>query len=103
MATGDKQFEITQEANNNLGNCRDKIETIRANYGRNSDEYLDATESLMRATTAILMHGGTYGGRLMAEDDLSFIFDTFITIGIIYTPAHKNGESMFYGTWSMHS
>lgn len=98
IAPGDRTFVITDSALKNIENMQRRVWDIENKYGRASEQYEKASFTF----TQMLMTIFRWPGRVMAEDDLSLLIDSSITIGIIW---HRNrsDEDGLLGEWSSHS
>jgi hypothetical protein len=82
---------LTDRAVKNLENMLHHIWAKQSELGLHDEHVNDMKSSLI----AVLMTIFRFPGRVMAEDDLSLIIDSYITLGCIY---HKSSD-----TWSVHS
>jgi hypothetical protein len=98
-------FGLTDRAIANLYNMEKRTWDIENKYGRDSDECIKAKDSLMRMFMTMIRFPGT----VHAEDELSLIINSYITIGIIWHPLKfkpPGGEwevDPLLGEWSSHS
>lgn len=103
IAPGDRTIVLTDSAARNLDNMQRRVWDIENQYGAKSDEALKATWSLLNALRT--MH--QWPGRVFAEDDLSLIINSSITIGVIWHRKHRdakpNTPEALLGEWSCHS
>lgn len=96
----DTSMVLTEQAVRNIGNMRHRVMEISDLYGHESEEALEAARSLLDCLLTVFR----FGGRVMAEDDLSLLIDSYITIGIVWFP-RRIGEQRdpLVGCWSAHS
>jgi hypothetical protein len=102
-----KVITFSDEALRNIDNMQQRLWSVANEYGPSwhSRETQMIEESLLNAMLTIIR----FPGQVFAEDDLSLIINSFITIGIIWHPKkHKdeNGEwqrDPLLGEWSSHS
>lgn len=98
-------LEITDSACKNIENMQKRVWDIANKHGHNSVEYQKAQLSFQQALMQILR----FGGKLFAEDDLSLILDSYITLGVIFHSVRVKQEDGSYvtdpllGEWSVHS
>lgn len=96
----DITITLTEQAAKNLHNMQTRCWDIQNRYGPTSPETLNAVLSFQRILRTILQWPGT----VHAEDDLSLIINSSITIGIIWHAATINGQrDELLGEWSSHS
>ena len=103
IAPGDRTIVITDNANQNLANMQRRVWDIENHYGAKSDEALKATWSYLNALRTIFQ----WPGKVFAEDDLSLIISSSITIGVIWHRKHRDAEpntsEALLGEWGCHS
>lgn len=97
-------IELTDSAVQNISNMMARCWDIENEYGAKSDEALKATWSLLYCLKTIFQ----WPGKVFAEDDLSLIINSSITIGIIWHPQRKRIDGQWFtdpllGEWSSHS
>lgn len=98
-------LEITDGGCQNLENMQKRVWAIANEHGPQSEAYLKAQLSFQQALMQILR----FGGKLFAEDDLSLIVNSYITLGVIFHPVRVRQEDGSYitdpllGEWSVHS
>lgn len=91
---------LTPEAQRNIQNMRERVAEIGECCGFWSDDYVDALKSLMDCLITVI----GLGGHVYAEDDLSLIVNSFITVGIIAHRKVRAGErDSVVVQWSAHS
>lgn len=97
----DTKLELTEAAMRNMTNMYERVRAVADKYGRNSDEHMTMLQSLIHALLGVVR----LGGRIMAEDDLSLLGDSFITFGCIFHPKRIDGGGRddLLGEWSLHS
>jgi hypothetical protein len=97
----DTKLELTPRALQNLANMQRRVNAIGSEFGFNSDQYRQVLESFNQALLGIIR----LGGRVTAEDDLSLLVDSFITVGCIWHAKHigNNQRHSLLGEWSLHS
>lgn len=99
------QIELTPEAEVNVSNMQQRLWQVAQQYGHHSVEYLAMVDSLNHVLLTILR----FPGKVFAEDNLSLIIQSYITIGCIWHPKRikdeegKVQEDPFLGLWSTHS
>lgn len=100
IAPGDTTITLTDGALRNLENMYQRCWHIEAKFGNTHDYTLKARQSLLDAMSTIFR----WPGKVFAEDDLSLIIQSRITIGVIWHPSHINGQrDELVGSWSCHS
>jgi hypothetical protein len=97
----DTKLELTPSAIRNIRNMQVRVAQIGSEFGLNSDEYRRALESLNQVLIGLI----GLGGRIIAEDDLSLLGDSFISYGVIFHRRHigNNERHPVLGEWSIHS
>lgn len=97
----DTTITLTPRAIQNISNMQMRVARIGSEFGFQSEEYIKILESLNQALLGVLR----LGGRVMAEDDLSLLVDSYITVGCIWHPRHIGGGERHgvLGEWSLHS
>ncbi len=94
---------LTDGAQRNLENMQRRVWDLENHYGAQSDEALKATWSYLHALRTMYQ----WPGKVFAEDDLSLIISSSITIGVIWHPKHRdvepNTSEALLGEWSCHS
>lgn len=105
IAPGDRTFVITDSALRNIENMQRRVWDIENKYGDRSIEALKATWSLLHVHATILR----WPGKVFAEDDLSLLIQSHITIGVIFHRQKNKKEDGSWehdpllGEWSCHS
>lgn len=96
----DQTVTFTEQAIRNIGNMQQRLIEVERQYGSASQEHRDMLWSAFVALVQTIR----IGGRVMAEDDLSLLVDSFITMGVIFSPK-RNGDNRdpLLGEWSCHS
>jgi len=82
---------LTPEALKNINNMLNHIWRTEIEYGNMHKKTIEMKDSFIRSIIQVF----NFPGRVMAEDDLSLIIDSYITLGLIY---HRSSD-----TWSTHS
>lgn len=101
----DRTILITPRAATNLENMQKRVWDIQNAYGVHSSEAEKAQFSFSQMLMTILR----WPGRVTAEDDLSLLIDSSITLGLIFHHVrHKNEDGSWttdplLGEWSSHS
>ena len=100
-----KVFGLTDRAVFNVENMQRRVWDIENKYGEDSPEAIKATKSLLHAFMTMVRFPGT----VHAEDELSLLVNSWITVGIIWHPVRlrtANGETWtdpLLGEWSTHT
>lgn len=102
-----KTIELTDDALRNIENMQARLWAIAGEFGPAwiSRETQEVEESLITALLSIFRFPGT----VHAEDDLSLIICSYITLGVIWHPKRIENEQgdlithPLLGTWSTHS
>lgn len=96
----DVQLSINEDAERTLGDMRRRVDDIGTEYGRFSEEYVNAMRSLLDNLLGIMR----LGGRISRDGELSLYGASFIHYGVIFF-AKRNGDERdpLLGDWSTHS
>lgn len=103
--TEDTQIILSPRALTNIENMQKRVWDIENVYSRKSDEATKASWTFSQMLMTILRWPGT----VYAEDDLSLIIHSSITLGLIWHPVKnlaKDGgweTDPLLGEWSSHS
>jgi hypothetical protein len=98
-------YEFTEEAVRNIRNMKERLWEITNVFSTDSHEYRLAARSYIAAMDTLF----AWPGKVFAEDDLSLIINSSITIGVIWHPKHTlnaEGEAVrdpVAGEWGCHS
>lgn len=94
-------IELTEDAVRNIGNMQSRIWAIENKYGADSAEADKARNSFVHVMGTIFR----WPGHIYAEDELSLIINSSITIGVIWFAERlPDGErDPLLGSWSTHS
>lgn len=97
----DVQLTITESGEKTIAAMRRRVEDIRIEYGKFSDEYVDVLTSLLDNILNVLRLGGT----VSRDGDLSLIVNSFILYGVIFHRKYIDGNERdpLLGDWSCHS
>lgn len=98
-------IQLTDSAMRNLENMSNRVLDIETKYGVNSNEGTTARFTFSQMLMTIIR----WPGKVHAEDDLSLIINSSITIGIIWHSVRHMREDgsterdPLLGSWSSHS
>lgn len=96
----DVQLSINEDAEKTLSAMRRRVEDIGMEYGRFSEEYVDAMRSLLDNLLGVMR----LGGRISKDGELSLYALSFIDFGVIWFAKRNGGErDPLLGRWSTHS
>lgn len=101
----DMTITLTEEAYKNIECMQHRVWDIENKYGALSTEATKASWSFIQMLMTIMR----WPGKVMAEDKLSLLINSSITIGIIWHPVrHKMEDGSvetdpLLGEWSSHS
>ena len=101
IAPGDSTIVITDSAMRNIENMQKRVWDIQRVHGIDSIEARKAEMSF----TQMLMTIFRWPGKVFAEDDLSLIINSHITIGIVWHAKRISVDERdpLLGEWSSHS
>lgn len=97
----DVQLSVNEDAGKTLGDMRRRVDDIGTEYGRHSDEYIDAMRSLLDNLLGMLR----LGGRISRDGELSLLGVSFIVYGLVFHAKYTEGKERdpLLGDWSIHS
>lgn len=101
----DTTIVLTEQALVNIENMQKRVWDIENKYGPKSEEYKKASFSFTQMLMTIIRWPGT----VFAEDNLSLIIHSSITLGLIWHPVKNLAEDggwetdELLGEWSSHS
>lgn len=94
----DVKLEFTEAAVIELGNMQQRVRDIGQTFGINSNEYVEAQESLIHGLLSVIR----LGGQISKDGELCLYGASFIHFGLVWHP-DRNDSTGLLGSWSCHS